>query len=108
MKLPARVTICEVGTRDGFQIEPDFIPTEQNIEVELIDGDAGVVVVERGVHVRAAVDAAGEFADIARRAVAQTADEFEIELGVARPRCGGVGERVRNVDELHGGGTRLT
>lgn len=25
MKLPEGVTICEVGTRDGFQIEPDFI-----------------------------------------------------------------------------------
>jgi hydroxymethylglutaryl-CoA lyase len=33
MKLPKHVTICEVGTRDGFQIEPDFIPTEQKIEV---------------------------------------------------------------------------
>jgi hydroxymethylglutaryl-CoA lyase len=33
MKLPERVTICEVGTRDGFQIEPDFIPTELKIEV---------------------------------------------------------------------------
>jgi len=22
MKLPPRVTVCEVGTRDGFQIEP--------------------------------------------------------------------------------------
>jgi hydroxymethylglutaryl-CoA lyase len=33
MKLPERVVICEVGTRDGFQIEPDFIPTEQKIEV---------------------------------------------------------------------------
>ena len=33
MKLPSRVTICEVGTRDGFQIEPAFIPTEQKIEV---------------------------------------------------------------------------
>jgi len=33
MKLPKRVTICEVGTRDGFQIEPDFIPTAQKIEV---------------------------------------------------------------------------
>ena len=29
MKLPRRVTICEVGTRDGFQIEPEWIPTEQ-------------------------------------------------------------------------------
>ena len=33
MKLPQQVTICEVGTRDGFQIEPDFIPTELKIEV---------------------------------------------------------------------------
>jgi hydroxymethylglutaryl-CoA lyase len=33
MKLPSRVTMCEVGTRDGFQIEPDFIPTELKIEV---------------------------------------------------------------------------
>lgn len=33
MRLPARVTICEVGTRDGFQIEPDFIPTDLKIEV---------------------------------------------------------------------------
>ncbi len=32
MKLPKRVTICEVGTRDGFQIEPEFIPTELKIE----------------------------------------------------------------------------
>src|SRR5207247_2093202 len=31
MKLPDRVTICEVGPRDGFQIEPEFIPTEQKI-----------------------------------------------------------------------------
>ena len=33
MKLPKRVTICEVGTRDGFQIEPEFVPTEEKIEV---------------------------------------------------------------------------
>src|SRR2546423_10758601 len=27
-----QITICEVGTRDGFQIEPEFIPTELKIE----------------------------------------------------------------------------
>jgi len=27
------VTICEVGTRDGFQIEPEFIPTDVKIDV---------------------------------------------------------------------------
>ncbi len=26
------ITICEVGTRDGFQIEPEFIPTDWKIE----------------------------------------------------------------------------
>jgi hydroxymethylglutaryl-CoA lyase len=33
MKLPKRVNLCEVGTRDGFQIEPEFIPTELKVEV---------------------------------------------------------------------------
>jgi hydroxymethylglutaryl-CoA lyase len=33
MKLPKHVTICEVGTRDGFQIEPEFIPTDLKVEV---------------------------------------------------------------------------
>ena len=46
MKLPARVTICEVGTRDGFQIEPDFIPTEQKIEVVNLLSEAGVPRIE--------------------------------------------------------------
>ena len=32
-KLPQRVTLCEVGTRDGFQIEPDWIPTDLKVEV---------------------------------------------------------------------------
>src|SRR5918912_715217 len=27
------ITMCEVGTRDGFQIEPEFIPTDLKIEV---------------------------------------------------------------------------
>src|SRR5499426_319870 len=33
MNLPKRVTLCEVGPRDGFQIEPEWIPTETKIEV---------------------------------------------------------------------------
>jgi len=33
MKLPARVTLCEVGPRDGFQIEPAWIPTETKVEI---------------------------------------------------------------------------
>ena len=46
MNLPARVTICEVGTRDGFQIEPDFIPTDQKVEVVDLLSAAGVPRIE--------------------------------------------------------------
>jgi hydroxymethylglutaryl-CoA lyase len=46
MTLPARVTICEVGTRDGFQIEPEFIATAQKIEVVDLLSDAGVPRIE--------------------------------------------------------------
>src|SRR5215470_7994938 len=46
MKLPESVTICEVGTRDGFQIEPEFIPTEQKIEVVNLLAEAGVPRIE--------------------------------------------------------------
>src|SRR5262245_3200194 len=46
MRLPDRVTVCEVGTRDGFQIEPDFIPTEQKIEVVDLLTEAGLPRIE--------------------------------------------------------------
>ena len=46
MNLPARVTICEVGTRDGFQIEPDFIPTDVKIDVVDRLSEAGVPCIE--------------------------------------------------------------
>ena len=46
MPLPARVTVCEVGTRDGFQIEPEFIPTEQKIEVVDLLSEAGLPRIE--------------------------------------------------------------
>lgn len=44
--LPARVTICEVGPRDGLQNEPDPVPTD--VKVELVERlvDAGHSVVE--------------------------------------------------------------
>ena len=46
MKPPERVTICEVGPRDGFQIEPEWIPTE--LKVEAIDrlSEAGLGRIE--------------------------------------------------------------
>ena len=33
MPAATHITICEVGTRDGFQIEPEFIPTDLKVEV---------------------------------------------------------------------------
>ncbi len=46
MSEPERVRIVEVGPRDGFQMETDFIPTE--LKVEMIDqiAEAGVRKVE--------------------------------------------------------------
>jgi hydroxymethylglutaryl-CoA lyase len=46
MRLPERVTLCEVGTRDGFQIEPDFIPTEVKVEVVDLLSAAGIPRIE--------------------------------------------------------------
>src|SRR5207247_5973645 len=46
MKRPDRVTICEVGTRDGFQIEPDFIPTELKVEIVTLLAEAGMPRIE--------------------------------------------------------------
>jgi hydroxymethylglutaryl-CoA lyase len=33
MQWPGSVTLCEVGPRDGFQMEPEFIPTETKIRL---------------------------------------------------------------------------
>src|SRR5687768_14788221 len=46
MQLPERVTICEVGTRDGFQIEPGFIATDEKVEVVNLLSEAGVPRIE--------------------------------------------------------------
>jgi hydroxymethylglutaryl-CoA lyase len=46
MRLPDRVTLCEVGTRDGFQIEPEFIATDDKIAVVDLLSAAGVPRIE--------------------------------------------------------------
>lgn len=40
------INICEVGTRDGFQIEPEFIPTDLKIEVVNLLTETGVPKIE--------------------------------------------------------------
>jgi hydroxymethylglutaryl-CoA lyase len=72
MRLPERVTICEVGTRDGFQIEPDFIPTDTKVEVVDLLSAAGLprIEVTSFVHPKAVPqlrDAEEVMARIARR-----------------------------------------
>ncbi|WP_244401031.1 hydroxymethylglutaryl-CoA lyase [Aurantimonas manganoxydans] len=66
-----RIEICEVGPRDGFQIEKSFIPTGRKIEI--VNGliDAGL----RKVQVTSFVSP---------RAVPQLADAAEVLAGVKR------------------------
>ena len=71
MELPERVTICEVGPRDGFQIEPEFIPTEQKIEVVNLLSEAGLPRIEVTSFVHPKV-------------VPQTRDAEQVMAGVRR------------------------
>jgi hydroxymethylglutaryl-CoA lyase len=89
MRLPERVTICEVGTRDGFQIEPDFIPTEQKVEVVDLLSAAGVprIEVTSFVHPKAVPqlrDAEAVMARIERRPGTRYAALVPNEKGAVR------------------------
>ena len=68
---PSRVQVTEVGTRDGFQAEPDFIPTETKVRIinELVA--AGVPRLEYSSF-------------MSPRAVPQLADSVEVLRGVNR------------------------
>ncbi len=99
MTLPKRVTICEVGTRDGFQIEPDFIPTELKVEVVNRLTEAGLprIEVTSFVHPRvvpALRDAEAVMARIARRPGTVYAALVPNEKGAARAIDAGV-------DQIH-------
>jgi len=99
MKLPQRVTLCEVGTRDGFQIEPDFIPTEQKIEVVNRLSEAGLprIEVTSFVHpkvVPALRDAETVMAGITRRPGTVYAALVPNDKGAVRAVDAGV-------DEIH-------
>ena len=101
MRLPARVSICEVGTRDGFQIEPDFVPTERKIEVVDLLAACGVsrIEVTSFVHPKAVPhlrDAEEVMARIARRPGTVYAALVPNEKGASRAVEAGVDE-VRTV-----------
>ncbi|OGL00436.1 MAG: hydroxymethylglutaryl-CoA lyase [Candidatus Rokubacteria bacterium RIFCSPLOWO2_02_FULL_73_56] len=95
MKLPTRVTICEVGTRDGFQIEPEFIPTDQKVEVVDLLSGAGLprIEVTSFVHpkvVPALRDAEEVMARITRRPGTRYAALVPNEKGAVRAVDAGV------------------
>jgi hydroxymethylglutaryl-CoA lyase len=95
MQVPASVTICEVGTRDGFQIESDFIATEQKIEVVALLAGAGVprIEVTSFVHPKAVPqlrDAEAVMAAIRRRPGTRYAALVPNDKGAARAVDAGV------------------
>ena len=99
MKLPERVTVCEVGPRDGFQIEPDWIPTEQKIEAVDQLSAAGLSRIEVTSFVHPKVvpqlrDAEAVMAAIRRRPGTRYAALVPNDKGAVRAVDAGV-------DELH-------
>lgn len=99
MKLPHRVTICEVGPRDGFQIEPDFIPTDTKVEVVNRLSDAGLPRIEVTSFVHPKVvpqlrDAEQVMARITRRPGTRYAALVPNDKGAVRAVDAGV-------DEIH-------
>lgn len=70
-ELPPRVRVVEVGTRDGFQSVPEFIPTERKIEVLNALIGTGINAFE-----------ATSF--VSPRAVPQLADAAEVMAGADR------------------------
>jgi hydroxymethylglutaryl-CoA lyase len=95
MQVPERVTICEVGSRDGFQIEPDFIPTEHKVEVVNLLSEAGVprIEVTSFVHPKAVPqlrDAEAVMASIRRRPGTRYAALVPNDKGAARAVDAGV------------------
>jgi hydroxymethylglutaryl-CoA lyase len=101
MKLPARVGLCEVGTRDGFQIEPEFIPTELKVEIVNRLTAAGLprIEVTSFVSPRAVPqlrDAEAVMAKIARRPGTVYAALVPNDKGAARAVDAGV-DRIHTV-----------
>ena len=95
MLVPERVTICEVGTRDGFQIEPDFIPTDQKIAVvdQLTESGVPRIEVTSFVHPKAVPqlrDAEAVMATIRRRPGTRYAALVPNDKGAARAVDAGV------------------
>ncbi len=84
MSLPKAVSIREVGPRDGFQMERDFIPTDKKIEIINGLADSGIRLFE-----------ATSF--VSPKAIPQLRDAFDVVAGVNRAEGLEVGALVPNV-----------
>ena len=80
----ARITVCEVGPRDGFQNERTFIPTARKIEIANALFAAGL----RHMQVTSFVSP---------RAVPQLADAEEVLAGIDRPEGAVISALVPNL-----------
>jgi len=75
----------------------DLSRADVEIEGELIDGQAVIVIVERCVGVGAIVDADGEVADIHGVTVGDSGDKFEVNGMITGPGGRATVERTRDV-----------
>jgi hydroxymethylglutaryl-CoA lyase len=101
MQASKRITICEVGTRDGFQIEPEFIPTDRKVEVVNRLSAAGLprIEVTSFVHPKAVPqlkDAEEVMAQISRRPGTVYAALVPNDKGAVRAVAAGV-EKLHTV-----------
>jgi len=108
VRLPPRVVICEVGPRDGFQIEPEFIPTALKVEVIDLLAEAGVPRIEATSFVHPTVvpqmrDAEEVMARIRRRPGTRYAALVPNDRGAVRAVEAGVDElrTVISASESH-------
>jgi hydroxymethylglutaryl-CoA lyase len=84
MRAPERVTVVEVGPRDGFQMETAFIPTDLKVDVIDILSAAGLRKIEATSFVNPKV-------------IPQMADAAEVMARVRRPSGVALGVLVPNV-----------
>lgn len=108
MKLPARVTITEVGTRDGLQIEARFVPAPEKIAIVDKLSEAGLprIQVTSFVHPKAVPqmrDAAEVLTGITRRPGTRYTALVPNERGAERALAAGVDEidTVLSASETH-------
>src|SRR5258705_10547627 len=96
MRYPSRVTIVEVGPRDGLQNEPGSVPTPDKIEFVDRLSAAGYPIIEVS-------------AFVSRKWVPQMADASEVFAGITRrkgARYSAVVPNLEGLERAHAAGVR--